>query len=68
MGGQDIRHESEDTVQVRRHWNVWHIFQDFRWHIYFERLHGFNEVIIVEFALNLEGNYSKFHRLDIHVI
>jgi len=67
MGGKVVRHESEDTTQVRCHLDVWQVFQNARWHTYFERLQVFDEVVTVEFALNLDENYSRFHGLDILV-
>ena len=67
MGGKVVRHESEDTTQVRCHLDVWQVFQNARWHTYFERLQGFDEAVTIEFSLNLDGNYSIFRRLYITV-
>lgn len=67
MGGQDVRHKLKSTEQVQCNADVWKVFLDSRWHVYFERLQGFNEAIIVEFVLNLEGNHSRVCGMDIYV-
>lgn len=67
MGGQTVRHEPENTEQVRRNADVWQVFLNAGWHVYFDRLQGFDESITVEFALKLEGNHSIVHGLDIFV-
>lgn len=67
MGGHVVRYEPKNTVQVRSNPYVWQVFLDGGWHVYFERLQGFDEAIIVEFALNLDGNHSRVHGLDIPI-
>lgn len=46
---------------------LWNIFQNVGWHTYFEQLQGFNEGVVVEFALNLEGNHSRAHGVEVQV-
>ena len=35
--------------------------------MYFESLQGFDEAIIVKFALNLDGNHSRVLEMDIFI-
>lgn len=52
-------------IQIRP--EVWKIFQNSRWHTYFERLQRLDEVVTIEFSLNLEGSSLRVHRLEIQV-
>lgn len=67
MGGQAIRHEPEDTMQVQCHSDVWQVFQNAGWDTYFERLQGFDEAVTVEFMFSLERNYYRVHGLEIPI-
>lgn len=59
MGGPLIHHEPESTDQLQIHAQAWQIFHNSGWHIYFERLQGFDKEVSLEFALNLEGGNSQ---------
>lgn len=54
MGGLVVRHEPEGTEMVRNNPEVWQVFVNEGWNVYFDRLQGFNEEIAIEFTLNLE--------------
>jgi hypothetical protein len=67
MGGGAVRYEPTNTTQVRRNPEVWKIFQNAGWDVYFERLQGFDADITAEFAQNLDGHSSMVRGLKIRV-
>jgi len=67
MGRADVRHELESTIFFCSNIDVWQVFVNAGWDTYFERLQGFDEIIKVEFALNLEEDHSRVWGLNIPV-
>lgn len=47
-------HEPDDSMRIRRNWEVWRVFENAGWDVYFDRLNGWDEEIVMKFALNLE--------------
>ena len=68
MGGLAVWHEPENIVSIRNNTEVWQVFFDVGWDIYFDRLQGFDGGITMEFALNLEENHSRVRGLEVPVI
>lgn len=60
MGGQSLRHEPKDTMRVRSNHEVWQVFENAGLDVYFDRLRGSNEEIMMEFALNMGEGGSRF--------
>ena len=62
-----MRHEPENIVSIRNNTEVWQVFFDVGWDIYFDRLQGFDGGITMKFALNLEENYSRVRVLEVPI-
>ena len=62
-----MRHEPEDTTRVQNNQEVWKIFENTGWNVYFDRLKGSNEEIAMEFTLNLREGSSRVHGIEIPV-
>jgi hypothetical protein len=62
-----VRHEPEDTTRVRNNHEVWQVFENAGWNVYFDRLKGSNEEIATEFALNLREGSSRVRGIEIPV-
>jgi len=62
-----VRHEPEDTTRVRHNQEVWQVFENAGWNVYFDRLKGSNEEIATEFTLNLREGSSWVHGIEIPV-
>ena len=60
-----MRREPGNTTPVHNNVDVWQVFVDAGWEVYFNRFQGFNETITSEFALNMKGNYSRVQGLEI---
>lgn len=68
MGGKSIRHEPESTRVVQSNREVWQIFQNMGWDVYFDRLRGFDEELTVEFTQNLGEEGSRVCGVVIPII
>ena len=67
MGGRSMQHEPEDTTRVQNNQEVWKVFENAGWNVYFDRLKGSNEEIVTEFTLNLREGSSWVREIEILV-
>jgi hypothetical protein len=67
MGGRSMRHEPEDTMRVQNNQEVWQVFENAGWNVYFDKLKGLNEEIVTEFTLNLREGSSRVCGIEIPV-
>jgi hypothetical protein len=62
-----VRHEPEDTMRVQKNQEVWKVFENTGWNVYFDILKGSNEEIPMKFTLNLREGSSRVCRIEIPV-
>ena len=67
MGGSAIRNEPGSISLLQLFPEVYQIFQQAGWTVYFERLGEFNQEQVLEFAQNLEDNFSVVQGVRISV-
>ena len=67
MGGSAVRHEPGSISLLQLFPEVYQIFQQEGWTVYFERLGEFNQEQVLEFAQNLEDNFSVVQGVRISV-
>ena len=67
MGGTTIRNEPGSISLLQFFPEVYQIFQQAGWTAYFERLGDFNAEEVLEFAQNLEDNFSVVRGVRISV-
>ena len=67
MGGSAIRHEPGSITLLPLFPEFYQIFQRAGWTTYFERLGEFDQQQVLEFAQNLQGNYSVVQGVRISI-
>ena len=67
MGGSAIRHEPGSINLLQLFPEAYHIFQQAGWTVYFERLGEFDQEQVLEFAQNLQGDFSVVQGVRISV-
>ena len=67
MGGSIIRNEPATTTLLEHYPAAYEIFQQAGWLNYFHRLQGYNEQQVLQFAQNLQEDYSVIEGLRISV-
>jgi hypothetical protein len=58
MGGPIIRYEPATTTLLELYPEVYQIFQQTGWLGYFQRLQGFDQQQVLQFAQNLQQDHS----------
>ena len=67
MGGFAICHELVTINTLRRHPEVYRIFEDLGWVAYLKKLDGFDSNISLDFSQNLTGTHLHVRGLEISV-
>lgn len=67
MGGAAVRHEPGSIDLLQLFPEVYQIFQQAGWTVYFEKLGEFNQEQVLEFAQNLQDNFSMVQGVRISV-
>ena len=57
MGGFVVRHDPKTKNALCQNVEVFRIFEEVGWTTYFERLTGFGEAIVLQFAQNLTKDH-----------
>jgi len=68
MVGLAVHHEWEGMTMVKKNQEVWQVFENAGWDVYFDRMQGFNEASAIELAVNLEEGSSQVRGIEIPVI
>jgi hypothetical protein len=67
MGGSVIRNEPATTALLEHYPTTYQIFQQAGWLNYFQRLQGYNEQQVLQFARNLQEDHSVVEGVRISV-
>src|ERR1700733_2488015 len=67
MGGSAVRHEPSSVNLLQLFPEVYQIFQQAGWTVYFERLGEFDQGQVLEFAQNLQDDFSMVQGVRISV-
>ena len=67
MGGSIIRNEPATTALLEHYPAAYQIFQQAGWLSYFQRLQGYNEQQVLQFAQNLQEDHSVVQGVRISV-
>ena len=67
MGGLAVHREPENLNAICQDLEVYRIFENSGWIVYFEQLQGFNENDALEFSRNLDGEQSMVRGMRIPV-
>jgi hypothetical protein len=67
MGGSAVRHEPGSVNLLQLFPEVYQIFQQAGWTVYFERLGEFDQEQVLEFAQNLQDDFSMVQGVRISV-